>query len=152
MHLQGYCKMLEDYQQLQQQQQGGQLHKHVTLLLVLPPLIGVAAAAKLVGASARHLESPVPVELGIGYARLCVQLTAHFMGMEAAWLLDDNVQGCYRLSYNDLLQDNPQPPSSLQNIPVGIAMQILEDHVRSCVPQNGILPFLLLIVRAKAHT
>ncbi len=121
--------MLEDYRQLQQQQQGEELHKHVTLLLELPPRIGVAAAAKLVGASADHLESPVPVELGIGYARLCAQLTAYFMGMDAAWLLDDNVQGCYRLSYEDLLQDAPQPPSRLQNIQIGGVMRALEDLV-----------------------
>ena len=51
--------MLEDYQQLQQQQQGGQLHKHVTLLLELPPTIGVAAADVLDRASVGQLESPV---------------------------------------------------------------------------------------------
>ena len=155
MRLQGYCKMLEDYQQLQQQQQGGQLHKHVTLLLELPPMIGVAAAAELVGASAVqnsqcHLESPVQVELGIGYARLCAQLTAYFMGMDAAWLLDDNVQGCYRLSYEDLLQESPQPPSHLRNIQIGEAMQVLEDHVSFSVAQNGILPSLSGDVRARA--
>lgn len=123
--------MLEDYQQLQQQQQGGQLHKHVTLLLELPPTIGVAAAAVLARASVGQLESPVSLELGIGYARLCAQLTAYFMGMDAAWLLDDNVQGCYRLSYEDLLQDTPQPPSSLHNIQIGEVMRALEELVSS---------------------
>ena len=162
LHLQGYCKMLEDYQQLQkqqledsqrlqQQQQGGQLQKHVTLLLELPPRIGVAAAAELVGASAGHLESPVRVELGIGYARLCAQLTAYFMGMDAAWLLDDNVQGCYRLSYEDLLPSTPQPPSRLQNIRIGEAMQILEDHVSFGVAPNVMLPSMMQSARARAY-
>ena len=150
-HLQGYCKMLEDYQQLQRQQQGGQLQKHVTLLLELPVKIGVAAAAKLVGATASYLGSPVvPLELGIGYARLCAQLTAYLMGMDAAWLLDDNVQGCYRLSYTDLLQDTPQPPS-LKHVPIGEVMQILENLVSSFVAHDCMLPSPSQAVRFRAY-
>ena len=43
-------------------------------------------------------------ELGVGYARLAIQLIADGMGLHRVWLMDDNVQDCYKLAYQTMLR------------------------------------------------
>ena len=49
------------------------------------------------------LPGPMPhmfhLDQGIGYSRLCSQIVAYLSGLENIWLLDDNVQQCFRLDY-----------------------------------------------------
>lgn len=70
-------------------------------------------------------------ELGVGYARLAVQLIACWMSLHRVWLMDDNVQECYKLDYQHLLQHHKH--KALQRVSFGGVMKIVESQVRLCL-------------------
>lgn len=120
--LQGYKQLLQTYYALQRQQQQHRVQsQQVTILMVLPPAINLAAVP---GSNRTEM---LGHELGIGYARLAIQLTACWMGLQAVWLMDDNVQDCYRLQYQHMLQTGQHVP--LVRISFGEVMKTIEQQV-----------------------
>lgn len=99
---------------MQQQLQAHQF----TILMVLPPSINLES----VPGSTRPQR--VTHELGIGYARLAIQLIACWMGLQAVWLMDDNVQDCYKLQYQQMLRTGQHAP--LQRVGFGEIMKTVE--------------------------
>ena len=92
--------------------------------MVLPKTVHLAAVP------GSNRTDRVGHELGIGYARLAVQLTACWMGLESVWLLDDNVQDCYRLQYQEMLRDQTWP-APLHRVSFGEIMQTVQQQVRT---------------------
>lgn len=99
--------------------------------MVLPPTINIDAVPN----SSR--QGRVTHELGIGYARLAIQLTACWMGLQHVWLMDDNVQECYRLQYQQMLQTGRHVP--LTRVSFGEIMSTVEAQVRVMLCQNATL-------------
>ena len=126
MVLQGYKQQVEAWEARCQDHRG--LRHAYTLLMLLPAEIDLATlpAAR----SAPELQHQVNQDQGgIGYARLAIQLVAYMMGMEFAWMLDDNIQDLQRLHYEQLLQGGDASqclkPTSLAEV-----MHTLESMVR----------------------
>ena len=93
--MQGYKQLLQAYYA----GQGGNLTQlQHTILMVLPSTINLAFVPS------SDKTDKVGLELGVGYARLGVQLIACWMRLHRVWLMDDNVQDCYRLEYQHMLQ------------------------------------------------
>ena len=61
--------------------------------LDLSKLTKLSPAYKTAGASNMQLDD----SLGVGYARLCIQLVAHALQLSHVWMLDNNVQDCWQL-------------------------------------------------------
>ncbi len=118
--LQGYKQLLQTYYALQKHQHGQP--KQFTVVMVLPPTINIDAVPD----SSR--QGRVTHELGIGYARLAIQLTACWMGLQHVWLMDDNVQECYRLQYQQMLHTGRHVP--LTRVSFGEIMSTVEAQVR----------------------
>ena len=108
--------MLQVYESWQEQQQRhGPSTTDViqaTMLMVLPVAIdcrlqsnftkGASAMSNASGQPApRHLVKPQHLgpHQGLGYSRLCNQLVAYGSGLEAIWLLDDNIWQCFRMEH-----------------------------------------------------
>lgn len=89
--------------------------------MVLPSTINLAAAPS------SPKTDTVGHELGVGYARLAVQLIACWMRLHRVWLMDDNVQDCYKLDFQHLLQR--QKHTALQRVSFGEVMKTVEDQV-----------------------
>ena len=89
--------------------------------MVLPPTINLETLDGL-GST-----ETIGHELGIGYARLAIQLTAYMLRLDHVWLMDDNVQDCYELQYQTLLQNGKHDP--LQRITFGRVMTHIQDQV-----------------------
>ena len=120
MHnVQGYKQLLQAYY-ASQSETFFQLGQH-TVLLVLPPTINLAAVP-----SSDKTET-VGHELGVGYARLAVQLIACYMKLHRVWLMDDNVQDCYELDYQHMLHACQH--RTLQRVSFGDIMRKVEAQV-----------------------
>ena len=120
-NLQGYKELLQAYY-ASQKEDFTKLHQH-TVLLVLPPIINLKGVPRS-GAS-----ETVGHELGIGYARLAVQMTTCWMRLQRVWLMDDNVQDCYRLDYQHMLKEGKH--TKLCRVSFGEVMSSVENQV-SC--------------------
>ena len=102
-YLQGYQKLLEDYEAWSQTRESSQ-HAY-TLLMTLPSEVKLSELPNIdLSAFTDSLYQPTVNQKqgGVGYARLAIQLVAHMMGMEFAWMLDDNIQDMYRLDITRL--------------------------------------------------
>lgn len=130
--VQGYKKLLQLYYALARQSaaESSACPLHVTLLLVMPPIVNLAALDVL------DRTEVIGHELGIGYARLVIQLTAYTLNLQHVWLMDDNVQDCYMLPYQALLQNGRH--DALESISFGHVMTVVQDQVSHC---TGQVPF-----------
>ena len=125
---QGYKQLLQRYHALQA---GACSPPQFTVLLILPSTIDLAA----VPPSRRSATvDRVGHGLGIGYARLGIQLIACWMGLKTVWLMDDNVQDCYRLRYEHMLKHGKHEP--LERVSFGVVMKTIEKQV-SCKAVGG---------------
>ena len=67
---------------------------------------------------------------GIGYARLCIQLVAHVLQLQDVWMLDDNIQDCWRLNLDaKSLQERHAQHGPLQPCSFFTVMSCIEQHV-----------------------
>lgn len=93
----------EAYMQLVQDLSASENTEQFTLLMVMPEKLSLkrlGAAGRLSEAYASAIAQPghsVGSSLGVGYARLFVQLVAHALSLTDVWMLDDNVQDCWKL-------------------------------------------------------
>lgn len=89
-------------------------------------------------------------ELGVGYARLVVQLTAYSLNLRHVWLMDDNVQDCYKLDYQKLLQQGQH--DNLKRTSFGEVMTQIENQVWFCSgkQQSSAMPIINLLSRCHA--
>ena len=80
-----------------------------TLIMTLPGKLSLKGLDGLSPAYQEAVHAGGPnVSLGIGYARLCIQLVAKALQLTDVWMLDDNIQDCWQL---DL--DAPSLPISM---------------------------------------
>lgn len=121
MSVQGYKRLLQRYYALQAVDVASQ---QFTVLLVLPPAINLTYVPK------SDKQGTVSHELGIGYARLGIQLIACWMGLKTVWLMDDNVQDCYELQYEHILDPKNCRHTLLQRVSFARIMRTVEEQVR----------------------
>ena len=121
MSVQGYKRLLQRYYALQAVNVASQ---QFTVLLVLPPAIDLTYVPK------SNKQDTVSHELGIGYARLGIQLIACWMGLKTVWLMDDNVQDCYELQYAHMLDPKFRRHALLQRVSFARIMRTVEEQVR----------------------
>ncbi len=91
--------------------------------------------------------------MGIGYARMCIQLVAFLMGMRSIWMLDDNISDCWRLPYEHFVEHKQH--SQLEAVKFDEVMIRIEKQVSTadagpmieregatcqCLPQMQLLP------------
>ena len=123
--MQGYKNLLKTYYALSAEASAATAAAassvQVTLLMVLPPKINLDPLDGL------EKTETIGHELGVGYARLAIQLTAYTLRLDHVWLMDDNVQDCYELRYQALLQNGKHDP--LQRISFGRVMTHIQDQV-----------------------
>ena len=96
-----------------------------TVLMVLPEAIAVSKLPGYKGPQCVYTPRH-----GIGYSRLCSQLVAYGSGLPTIWLLDDNVQQCYKLDYSQSSSAQYRE-EALQRVSFGHVMRRLEDAVLS---------------------
>ncbi len=76
--------------------------------------------------------------MGIGYARMCIQLVSKLMGMSSIWMLDDNLSDCWRLPFEQFISSRGQH-GQLEPVSFDVVMKTIE-HQTSCI--HGLVPFV----------
>ncbi|KAK9820350.1 hypothetical protein WJX72_009343 [[Myrmecia] bisecta] len=97
--MEGYKELVNSYERFI----GGESSRHPVLIMALPTSVTLPDGTRLTE------------RLGCGYARLCIQLIAYYMGMTCVWMLDDNVRECFKLDLGTLLA---QPERGHTKVPV----------------------------------
>ncbi len=108
----------------------------VTMLMVLPPKVDLAAAAHLMqnGSSAPSSATFQHTQGGAGFARLATQLITYCLGLSWVWFLDDNIKEVSCLDYEALLSA-PDRRAELQEAPFSKVMMALQEVVKQ--PDNS---------------
>ena len=107
-----------------------------TMIMVMPKKLGLRNLSNLDTEYRQAAEGADPDDsLGIGYARLCIQLVAHALQLSDVWMLDDNIQDCWQLDLEANSLRNPQPthgpllPCTFSAIMQGIEEQIQDTMI-----------------------
>lgn len=98
-----------------------------TLLMVMPEAINLNAV-NLATLDA-HQKQRQSQASGIGYARLCIQLTAHMLGLPSIWMLDDNISDCWQLLFNSFVSSQGQQHGQLTPVRFEEVMKSIEKQV-----------------------
>ena len=101
--------------------------KQTTLLMVMPKVTDLEGLKS--DALKPHQRQRQSQEAGIGYARLCIQLVAHLLGLKSIWLLDDNISDCWQLPFAKFVESEGQEHGPLEPIKFDAAMRIIEAQV-----------------------
>lgn len=122
--LQGYSQLLLDHQR---QVEHHLCAPHATLLMVMPPTVDLQHLpnADLVCTQRQKLTQ----DMGIGYARMCIQVVAYLIGMRSIWMLDDNISDCWTLPFEDFVQSESHSHSQLLPAKFNDVMTSIERQV-----------------------
>lgn len=120
--LQGYSQLLLDHQRQVEHHLSA---SHATLLMVMPPAIDLQHLHKAnLQDFQRHKQTQ---DMGIGYARLCIQVVAYHMRMRSIWMLDDNISDCWRLPFDAFVQGHSH--GELEPVKFDYVMTSIEQQV-----------------------
>lgn len=135
MHIQGYSKLLYEHQA--QVEQHLKCAPQVTLLMVMPHTINLEHLPRN-----HHLKPyqrmQVNETMGIGFSRLCAQLTSNLMGLSSIWLLDDNISDCWRLPF-ETFANSGGTHGDLQSVKFDQVMKTIESQVSMLLHHNASL-------------
>ena len=103
----------------------------ITLIMTLPEKLSLQGLQKMSKEYRAAIESQSPdTSLGVGYARLCIQLVTRALGLSDVWMLDDNIQDGWQLNLQDeRLRCPPHQHGQLQPCSFDSIMQGIEEHV-----------------------
>lgn len=125
--MQGYKQLLEECDALSRVNVGQHAGQwQATLIMVLPESIQMEALPH----GNKHNLS---YKLGVGFARLACQVIAWYFDMQSIWLLDDNIHGCWKLDYQNVLQQRGQAVQHPGLLPISVVdmMLTIEQQVGS---------------------
>lgn len=78
------------------------------------------------------------IDDGVGYARLCIQLVAHSLGLNDVWMLDDSIQDCWQLDLEaESLKAQPPQHAPLRACSFHTVMSSIEQHVAATRQPSG---------------
>lgn len=102
---------LEEYKQAVAVTNGSSKPLHQTMIMTIPDKLDLAQLTGLSPAYRRAVQESVPdVSMGVGYARLCIQLVASVLQLPDVWMLDDNIQDCWQLDLDAASLHQPDEP------------------------------------------
>lgn len=115
-----------------------------TMIMTLPKSLSLK---QLTGLSPAYRNATAHCDpndtLGIGYARLCIQLVARALQLQDVWMVDDNIQDCWQLDLSAQSLHQPPPGQgpthgplqscSFDTIMRGIELQVSKTVVISAV-------------------
>jgi len=124
--LQGYSRLLHDHQlQVEKHLPNA---AHATLLMVLPATVDLSQLPASHANLHDHQKQMLAEAMGIGYARLCIQLVSKLMGMSSIWMLDDNLSDCWRLPFEKFIASKGQH-GQLEPVGFDTVMRTIEHQV-----------------------
>ena len=141
--MQGYSRLLRDHQ-LQVEMHLPDI-PHVTLLMVMPARIDLSQLPQRHAKLLPYQRQELIQAMGIGYARLCIQLVSRLMGMSSIWTLDDNLSDCWRLPFENFVSSGGQH-SQPEPVSFDTVMKTIEQQVCSLVHHCNCLSWLLLLL------
>ena len=124
--LQGYSRLLHDHQRQMDKHLPGV--PHATLLMVMPAVVDLNHLPTRHSALQDYQRQRQSEAMGIGYARMCIQLVSRLMGMSSIWMLDDNLSDCWRLPFERFISTGGQH-GQLQPVSFDTVMRTVEHQV-----------------------
>ena len=109
-----------------------------TMIMTLPPELSLKMLEGLSAAYKQATASADPnINVGIGYARLCIQLVAEALQLPDVWMLDDNIQDCWQLDLNAKSLQQPPHQHTLQPCSFDTIMRGVEFQVSNTMRNQG---------------
>ena len=104
-----------------------------TMIMVMPKKLSLRHLSDLSIKYKEAVQGADPNDsLGIGYARLCIQLVAQALQLSDVWMLDDNIQDCWQLDLDAKCLRSSQPTHGpLLPCTFGAIMQGIEEQVHN---------------------